>query len=168
MTPSQHKEQPVGNFLCEDFCVCGHAEVTVQVRHYYSEGCCCFCCTPFQTLPLSYSLCSILSLLSCHLRLLSRCPASFFFSVWPLYSVHHPTYQSTVASSQHPVLSHSALACPHSLLQLLFPFVCQVVCCYWYYDMWWRTLMIFCFHCNHTGFPHLRVHIDHLTNQFME
>ena len=57
-----------------------------------------------------------------------------------------------------------------------FPLVCRVICCHWYRDMWERTLMIFALcsqrlvdaRAHHIGFPRLRVHIDHFTNQFME
>lgn len=116
-TPSPHKGQIVQNFLCEDSCICGRllrsGNVSLGVPLLLLRS-------PLKALSFSYSLCSILSPFSCRLRLPPRCPASMF-TPHPLCSVHRTTDRSAVSSSQHPVQSHNAPACPCSLGEIPLP-----------------------------------------------
>lgn len=173
MTPSRHKEEPVWNFLCEDSCVCGHAGETVEVRQCDSEGVplLLLCSTLFF---FSYTLCSILSLVFRQLRLLPCCPASPP-SVWPLYSrlPHHRPELLGLNTQRKATMPQLALAArvDHSIspLRVGSHVVTSIVTCggghLWYFSQFSQHLQDA--RAYRTGFPHLRVHIDPFTNQFI-
>lgn len=121
-------------------------------------------CSPVNALSFSYSLCSILSLVSCRLRLLPCQPA-------PPFTPLPPSGLFIPSTTPHTIVQLLGLnsQCKATMPQLapaawdnyFFPHVYWVIFCHWYHDMWERTLMIFSLciqrllhaRAHHIGFP---------------
>lgn len=176
MTPCVHKGRPVDDFLCEDSCVCGHADGgTAEVRGHYSRG-----------LPLLL-LCSLSLVRSVVSSPLVLVISAYFLVALPPESI--PSLPPSLPLSGLFILftpQTGAVAdlnsCPSLPLQrwatapsLLGVRSCVVV---WGKKKWGRMLMGFFFFfvltgtggCQtyHIGFSHSGGHLDHFTRLVLE